>query len=352
MALTFITETEITVSSANSWVDVDVSALVPASAVGIMVYINNTNGSAAYIAGIRKNGSTDDRKGYIEGSGHTWQYVGLDGSRIFEAYSGNTTYVNIFVQAYFESADAVFNTNATDIGATTSYADYDLNVGDSAKGVILECVNSHASNDYPFFVRNNGSTDDFYIGTTSGARLINGTTKEYCVVGVDANEIYEVKVGHATYINVYVTAYLKGNFYFYVNMSNLSLTTTGAWTDLTALPTTYGTPSAGFINQYNAGGTKYEYGLRKNGSTSTPYLYRMNTYNTALVECDVNGLIEGIIANRDEDFYLTGYCYVPNIMVYVNIGGTWKQASSVSVNIGGTWKTVDSIKGNIGGTWK
>lgn len=38
--------------------------------------------------------------------------------------------------------------------------------------------------------------------------------------------------------------------------------------------------------------------------------------------------------------------------VYVNIGGTWKQASGVYVNIGGSWKTASVVKGNIGGTWR
>jgi hypothetical protein len=36
----------------------------------------------------------------------------------------------------------------------------------------------------------------------------------------------------------------------------------------------------------------------------------------------------------------------------VNIGGVWKDISSVSVNIGGEWKAASAIKCNIGGVWK
>jgi hypothetical protein len=40
--------------------------------------------------------------------------------------------------------------------------------------------------------------------------------------------------------------------------------------------------------------------------------------------------------------------------VYVNVGGSWKQASNVYVNVGGVWKNTvnDQLNVNASGTWK
>jgi hypothetical protein len=38
--------------------------------------------------------------------------------------------------------------------------------------------------------------------------------------------------------------------------------------------------------------------------------------------------------------------------IYLNIGGTWKQADAVYVNVGGTWKMATAIASNVSGTWK
>lgn len=39
-------------------------------------------------------------------------------------------------------------------------------------------------------------------------------------------------------------------------------------------------------------------------------------------------------------------------VVYVNVSGTWKQASAYYVNVGGTWKTGSEFSPNVSGTWK
>ena len=38
--------------------------------------------------------------------------------------------------------------------------------------------------------------------------------------------------------------------------------------------------------------------------------------------------------------------------VYVNVSGTWKQASAYYVNVSGTWKTGTEFQTNISSTWK
>jgi len=38
--------------------------------------------------------------------------------------------------------------------------------------------------------------------------------------------------------------------------------------------------------------------------------------------------------------------------VFVNVSGTWKEATAMYVNSAGTWKTVVDVSVNVGGTWK
>ena len=112
MAVTWLTPTEFTVGAASAWTDVDVSASVPSGATGVILHIVNNSASTRAV-GWRKNGSTDNRTKNINNDSHMWVAVGVDGSRIFEAYSGNTTDIDIYLVGYFDSM-AVFNTNAVD----------------------------------------------------------------------------------------------------------------------------------------------------------------------------------------------------------------------------------------------
>ena len=43
---------------------------------------------------------------------------------------------------------------------------------------------------------------------------------------------------------------------------------------------------------------------------------------------------------------------VGGLNVWVNVSGTWKQASAVSVNIAGSWKNATAVRPNVSGTWK
>ena len=39
-------------------------------------------------------------------------------------------------------------------------------------------------------------------------------------------------------------------------------------------------------------------------------------------------------------------------VVYINVGGVWKQADAFYVNVSGTWKTGAEFAANISGAWK
>lgn len=50
------------------------------------------------------------------------------------------------------------------------------------------------------------------------------------------------------------------------------------------------------------------------------------------------------------DIALEDAALSPN--VFVNVSGTWKQATNIYVNVAGTWKAMTTLDVNVAGTWK
>lgn len=323
MAITWLTPSDLGITTTGSWTDVDVSASVPAGATGVILHIvNNSSSDAA--SGFRKNGSTDDRYSNVYAGGHFWAAIGVDSSRIFEAYIGSTD-IDFYLVGYF-SSDAVFFTNATDksLSSTSTWTDIDISSDtgtDTALAAIWEVRNGGASNgNYGF--RKNGSTDTL-------TRAIMSASNAHCaaIIGVDESEICEGYAGN-TNIDFFLVGYIIANVTMNTNATNLSLSTTGAWTDLSALSSG---ATGGFINVNPTGTGTYYYGFRKNGSSEDIYKGLKNHY-FAMVECDTSQLIEGKIGNTDIDFYLVGYATA---------------ASGGAVPVNGTCSTSTSITGSV-----
>ena len=97
----FDAPTEKTPAAAGSWQDVDCSAFIPAGAVAAILEVRNT-GASNWIACVRKKGSSDDFT--ASNKAGSWRHhhpvVGLDSSRVFQAYVGHATEVDIFVLGY------------------------------------------------------------------------------------------------------------------------------------------------------------------------------------------------------------------------------------------------------------
>lgn len=106
--LMFDTPTEKTPVSAGSWQDVDCSAIIPAGALAAILLIRNSNGTTNWIACVRKKGSADDFS--ASNKCNAWRQhhavVGLDASRVFQAYVGHATEVDIFVLGYIVTPPA------------------------------------------------------------------------------------------------------------------------------------------------------------------------------------------------------------------------------------------------------
>lgn len=93
-----------------AWVSIDVSAHIPAGSTGVLLHCTNPNGYGNYI-GLRKNGSSDSFTNMMHG--HYWAVVGVDASRIFEAYCYRVLPIgtSIYLVGYTTSG-VTFHTNA------------------------------------------------------------------------------------------------------------------------------------------------------------------------------------------------------------------------------------------------
>lgn len=339
MAITWIDPVEITPETSGSWQDVDLSAYIPTSATGVMLHFANSSTGSGYSVGFRKNGSTDDRADNLYTNSHMCCAIGVDSQQIVEIRVFSTTAIESYLVGYFED-ESVFFTNATEKApsSTNTWLDCDISgqtSDDTAIAAIWEII--QLSGLYNCGLRKNGSTDN---RTQCAHRDHSGA-----IIGVDENEVCEL-YRSSTNVKFYLVGYIKSGAVFLTNATDLSLSTTGTWLDLSALPSgAYG----GFIEVHSSG--TYRYGLRKNGSSEEIYR-RVYRHLWFFVECDEDQIIEGKIENTGADFYLVGYAIELGPDMHVNIGGAWKTVAGVWCNIGGAWKQASEVHVNIGGTWK
>ena len=298
MSMEFISPVEITPGTANAWTDADVSGNVPAGATGVILHFSFDDTSSNYACGWRKNGSTDNRTTIVWKESHFWCACGIDASRILELYVGNTTAVDVWLVGYTTS-DSVFFTNAPDksLSTTGSWVDIDISSdtgADTAIGAFFEIIQVNYGSLDKWGFRKNGSSDS----------RIDGAGK-HCgaVIGVDGSEICEGQVNN-TNSDFFLTGYLKSGATFNTNATDLSLSTTGSYIDLDALPSG---ATGGFIEVMQTNFTTF-HALRKNGSSEDIYYCAAGDFHSfGMVECDDSQLIEGKISITDNDFYLVGY---------------------------------------------
>ena len=292
MAVVWITPEEVTPAS-TTWTDID-NANIPDGASGAILHIVNTTGSDQVI-GWRKNGSADDRTRVMEEETHFWTMVGVDGSGIFEAQVGSTVAVDIYLVGYSQD-ECTFFTNGIDHSSTVtgSWSDIDISAdtsGDTAIGAIFEVTGSFGR----WGFRKNGSADD-RTGQTQ-------ETNQHCgaIIGVDGSEICEHQVSSLG-LDAFLTGYCTSGAVFNTDATDVSLASTAAWQNLTALPSS---ASGATIESFNNSFTDAKYGLRKDGSTEDIF-FDAALHCWGIVESSTQ-VIEGQIENMNADFFVTGY---------------------------------------------
>lgn len=289
--MTPLTPVEITPGSASAWVDADLSALIPSGATGISLHIENSGADLA--VGFRKNGSTDNRIQSIVAAGHFFAQIGVDGSRIVELYVGSTTSVSVWLTGYYES-EAVFLTNGVDKSTATtgSWVDVVISSDTGADTAIVAFVEIVRTGIHDVGLRKNGSTDN---------RVVSPGLHGFGVVGVDGSEIFEQQISNAA-LDIFLVGYVKSGAVFYDNGIDRSLSTTGAWTDLAALPSG---AVAGIYESIGSSSVANDTGLRKNGSSEA--IIWILRHNWPIVECDASQLVEMWIETTAVDIFELGY---------------------------------------------
>jgi len=297
MAITWLTPSAIAMgNTVNTWIDMDVSASVPAGATGVVLHVRGA-ASSVRTFGVRKKGSTDDRTGLIQSNySNAWTIVGVDNDRVFQiTRNANDTY--LYLVGYTTDETSIFENSLEKVlGSAATWTDIDISAdtgSNKAIGVIVEIKNTTSSSGN-WGIRKKGSTDEYYY-----LIIENGIT--WAFIGVDDNEVLELKVADVG-IKAYVIGYFTKDVVFNTNGTDISLTQTGGYYDLPALPSG---ATGGFIQVCGPTQTR-SYAIRKNGTTQEFYGY-VTRMAWAAVECDEDGLLEGRISNTAGRFYLSGY---------------------------------------------
>lgn len=297
----FVEPVEITPATINAWVDVDCSAHIPPTATGIIFHVVN-KALTNQACGWRKNGSTDNRTATahqinVDEDAQFWACVGVDSARIAEFYIGNATDIDIFLVGYY-TTDATFLDNAIDKtpGTTGSYQTVNVSADTGAQtaiAAIFDVAGDSAAASATMAYRMTGSTDDIVRESINHLQII---------VPLDGAETCQVKIADLTN-KLWLMGWITSHFVTTTNRVDMSLATTGAWTDLAALPS----DAIGVVMHCADTANAERYGLRKKGSTEN-LTYEMSTrHATAIVECNSAQLVEGYASAVGVDFFRIGY---------------------------------------------
>lgn len=301
MTVTYVTPVDVSPTADDTWRDVDVSAYIPTNATGVMLKLYDTQVSGSpshYNVGVRKNGSTDTLFGRQVGYSHQWGFIGVDTSRIFECRRQNSA-IQIWLWGYTQ-AEAVYFTNGVDSepASNNTWTDKDISSDtgtNTAIGAIVWAGQGTALSG-TFGMRCNGSTDN-----------IPDSTGIVCAVRkVDGSEIFETYVSSTTNFSVLCVGYFKAGATFNTNGTDVSLGTTGSYTDLTALGTG-AVGSAYFVYRQTGAAYGTRWNIRKNGASDDTYVNASWEISSAFPECDSSQLCEGKIETTGVDFYDHGY---------------------------------------------
>jgi hypothetical protein len=314
---------DITPTEDGTYQDIDVTAHV-SNASGVLIRAFNGESAAKRDIAVRKNGSTDD---YYQGIGaqeHAYFAVGIDSSDIFECKLENSAGDwEIYLVGYFDADDVVFLDNAVESPSTTgSWTDWDITSEtgvDTAIGAIC-FIYCHSSSLKEVGVRKNGSTDDRTNDVGSGS-LTGGI-----IVGVDDSEILEY-YRETNYVDVFLIGYVKSGMTFNTDASDISLGTTGSWTDLSSL----GSDIEGIIVEVVSPTANYAWGLRPDGDADYDGDYADITQNHGWGVCGtVSDIAEGKIENTAVDMFLIGTIDSDTSGTITGSGALTEPAGSIS----------------------
>jgi len=291
VSYTQVTDQVVAPSGSGSWLDVDCSAYIPASATGVKLRVENQHASSARSVGFRKNGSTDDRYFDMFQTGLMWIEIGVDGSQIFETKLENYTDVILTLEGY-HTDNATFQTNATSLTLSDlTWLDVDISSTTGAETAIGAIVEVTTTAQVEAGVRKNGSTDTHKADVDRHIWLN---------IGCDGSEIFEA-YRESSAVSMYLVGWITKNATYNTNAPDESLGSTSTWTDLTTRADSVAT----IIQVVQTDSSKF--GLRKNGSSDTTTGSAVRFNSQGIIDADGSGIIEGYINSLTQDFYEVGY---------------------------------------------
>ncbi len=203
-------------STTGSWQDIDLSAIVPADATGVVVEFDNTADSD-YRAVVR---GKEDTRDYMSNASYNtikvkrsrFQIVKLDASRFIEGWITNQN-VDIWLRGYTTGGDpSYFDVPPEITPSAGSWQPIDVTgqVDAGADGVILFIASQDASS-RTYAIREVGSTDQ----QTPAYGLEQYGDSMY-LVGLNAAKQFEANI-QATTVKIYLVAQTKGSVVYYTN---------------------------------------------------------------------------------------------------------------------------------------
>lgn len=290
--MNFLTPTDVSPVTTGGWVDLDLSGYIPAGSTGVALRFVNASTSDRR-NGARNNDSTDATDYFIDNSTQATLFCGVDGSRICEVYRGSTE-VTIYLDGYF-GAEAVFFQNLTSVavGVAASWVTVDISTAVSlGESALVAILNVQATTTGGLGFRPAGSTDTRNGLPYGGYGYIAGLTSNKfegwrATTGFDYN----------------LLGYMKSGVTVVDPATDYSGTTTGVYSDLTALPTG---AIGGFFEANNASLNTYV-AMRANGATHDNY-WQMRTVNHPIcVAADASRIVENKRSHTSTIYYLRSY---------------------------------------------
>jgi len=290
---------------------------IPSIATGAILQVRDSNFVVNEEIGVRKPGSTDNRRNYLY---HSWIMMGVSNRRIQLYLGSRPTNLQIYLVGY-TLPGVTFFTNGINYtpGVFNAWVATDLSphLPPNAIGAVFE-VTCTAINQ-PFGIRMRGSTDNRH-------RNIREHSCFSPIIGCDGSQWVDIYCTNQ--IRCYLVGYVTSGITFYANALPASLVNTGVYNDLPALPA--GT-AMGIIevNDLSVAGANL-FALRAKGDAEDIY-DRGIMHTWAVVKCDENGIIEGKISDLGVDFWLNGPAHRGDILTSTNDATTIK-ASKATLN--------------------
>lgn len=290
--------------TAGSFQDVDVSGDISTELTGVLLHIINT-GESERTWKLRKNGSTDDLESKIAAGAHTWAMIGVDDSKIFEAYISHAD-VQIWLTGYTRLG-IEFLTNKVDKTPATGWQTVDCSgdvEGTEAVGLIFMVQNTTADALRPYGIRKNGSTDAHTLGSAGYVNQAGGEI-HFLMIGCDEDQKINFTHANSGDTKLYLIGYIWGGMEFSTNATDKSLTSYGSYqnVDCSAIDA----ESAWVIVQVNCKDkSARSAALRHPADTGDEY-HPVTYGGWKLQHMTASQIFEAKVEDADVDFFIIGW---------------------------------------------